>query len=631
MQHPTQRLSADFCVVGGGLAGLCAALAAARHGARTVLVQDRPMLGGNASSEIRMHVCGAHGPNRRETGLLEEIQLENLRYNAGSCWPVFDSVLWGLARREPNLSLLLDASVCACETAEDRSIRSVRAWQGPTQRWIEVSARLFADCSGDAVLAPLSGADYRVGREARAEYGESEAPPEADACTMGSSILFQTMEFATPQDFTPPPWAIDFTAPERRHWVENRGIDPTRSNFWWIEVGGADDTIGNAERHRDELLAIAYGVWDYVKNHSAMRDRLRNFGLEWVGSLPGKRESRRYLGDHVLAQGEVQSGGVFPDVVAYGGWKIDNHYPKGFWHEGPGTKYTDCPSPFGIPYRCLYSRNVPNLLFAGRDISCTHVALSATRVMATCGLCGQAVGTAAAIAAREHADPRDVAKGPLLAELQRTLLEDDCMLPGLRREVRGPCASARLSSTRSPQDADLTRSSRSLDLTRSSRSLDLTQSPQSAQSPAGDGVERLRDGMDRDWDDGEHGWRAPLGSAAEYRFAEEIELHEARLVFDSFLDRREKDRPLGGNDECSQGRYYRALADRPRAVPATLVRAFRIDRLDAGGAWKPEAEVTDNHQRLVRVPLNCRARGLRLVPLATWGAPDAHVFAFDAR
>ena len=595
MQYPTQRLSADFCVVGGGLAGLCAALAAARHGARTVLVQDRPMLGGNASSEIRMHVCGAHGPNRRETGILEEIQLENLRYNAGSCWPVFDSVLWGLARREPNLSLLLDASVCACETAEDRSIRSVRAWQGPTQRWIEVAARLFADCSGDAVLAPLSGADYRVGREARAEYGESEAPPEADACTMGSSILFQTMEFATPQAFVPPPWAIDFTAPERRHWVENRGIDPTRSNFWWIEVGGADDTIGNAERHRDELLPIAYGVWDYVKNHSAMRDRLRNFGLEWVGSLPGKRESRRYLGDHVLAQGEVQSGGVFPDVVAYGGWLIDNHYPKGFWHEGPGTKYTDCPSPFGIPYRCLYSRNVPNLLFAGRDISCTHVALSATRVMATCALCGQAVGTAAAIAARERADPRDVSKGPLLAELQRTLLDDDCMLPGLRREVRGPCAAAKLAST------------------------------------SGDGVERLRDGMDRDWDDGEHGWRAPLGSAAEYRFAEEIELHEARLVFDSFLDRREKDRPLGGNDECSQGRYYRALADRPRAVPATLVRAFRIDRLDAGGAWKPEAEVTDNHQRLVRVPLNCRARGLRLVPLATWGAPDAHVFAFDAR
>ena len=595
MQYPTQRLSADFCVVGGGIAGLCAALAAARHGAKTVLVQDRPMLGGNASSEIRMHICGAHGPNRRETGLLEEIQLENLRYNAGSCWPVFDSVLWGLARREPNLSLLLDASVCACETAEDRSIRSVRAWQGTTQRWIEVSARLFADCSGDAVLAPLSGADFRVGREARSEYGESEAPPESDSCTMGNSILLQTMEFETPPDLTPPPWAIDFSAPDMRRWVRNRCAAPTSDNYWWIEVGGADDSIGNAERHRDELLPIAYGVWDWIKNKCEEREKYRNFGLEWVGSLPGKRESRRYLGDHVLAQGEVQSGGDFPDVVAYGGWKIDNHYPKGFWHDGPGTKYTDCPSPFGIPYRSLYSRNVPNLLFAGRDISCTHVAMSATRVMATCGLCGQAVGTAAAIAAREHADPRDVSKGPLLAELQRTLLEDDCMLPGLRREVRGPCAAAKLAST------------------------------------AGDGVERLRDGMDRDWDDGEHGWRAPLGSAAEYRFAEEIELHEARIVFDSHLDRREKGRPPGCGDLCSQGRFHRALADRPRAVPATLVRAFRIDRLDADGAWKPEAEVTDNHQRLVRVPLNCRARGLRLVPLSTWGAPDAHVFAFDAR
>ena len=595
MQYPTQRLSADFCVVGGGIAGLCAALAAARHGAKTVLVQDRPMLGGNASSEIRMHICGAHGPNRRETGLLEEIQLENLRYNAGSCWPVFDSVLWGLARREPNLSLLLDASVCACETAEDRSIRSVRAWQGTTQRWIEVAARLFADCSGDAVLAPLSGADYRVGREARSEYGESEAPPESDSCTMGNSILLQTMEFETPQDFSPPPWAIDFSAPDMRRWVLNRCAAPTSDNYWWIEVGGADDSIGNAEKHRDELLPIAYGVWDWIKNKCEEREKYRNFGLEWVGSLPGKRESRRYLGDHVLAQGEVQSGGDFPDVVAYGGWKIDNHYPKGFWHDGPGTKYTDCPSPFGIPYRSLYSRNVPNLLFAGRDISCTHVAMSATRVMATCGLCGQAVGTAAAIAAREHADPRDVSKGPLLAELQRTLLEDDCMLPGLRREVRGPCAAAKLAST------------------------------------AGDGVERLRDGMDRDWDDGEHGWRAPLGSAAEYRFAEEVELHEARIVFDSHLDRREKGRPPGCGDLCSQGRFHRALADRPRAVPATLVRAFRIDRLDADGAWKPEAEVTDNHQRLVRVPLNCRARGLRLVPLSTWGAPDAHVFAFDAR
>ena len=595
MEFPSKRLSADFCVVGGGIAGVCAALAAARRGAKTVLVQDRPMLGGNASSEIRMHICGARGPNRRETGIVEEILLESYRYNAGASWPLFDAVLWGLAAREPNLTLALDASVCACETAADRSIRSVRAWQTTTQRWLVVEARLFADCSGDAVLAPLSGADFRVGREARAEFGESEAPPEADSCTMGNSILFQVDERPTPQPFVPPPWAYDYSAPDAHRWLDGRGIDPFHTNFWWIEVGGADDSIGNAEKHRGELLRIALGVWDYAKNHGPQRERLRNFALEWVGSLPGKRESRRYLGDHVLAQRDVQSGGDFPDVVAYGGWPIDNHWPKGFYHEGPGTKYTDCPSPFGIPYRCLYSRNVPNLLCAGRDISCTHVAMSATRVMATCGLCGQAVGTAAAIAARERLDPRDVGRGRLLAELQRALLDDDCMLPGLRRETRGPCAAARLAAT------------------------------------AGEGVARLRDGMDRDWDDGEHGWRAPLGAAAEYRFAEEVELREARIVLDSDLDRRDEGRPYGGNAEYSQGRYYRALGDAPMGLPATLVRDFRIDRLGDDGAWRPEAEVKDNHRRLVRVPLNCRARGVRLVPLSTWGAPDAHVFAFEVR
>ena len=592
MQFQTERIEADFCVAGGGLAGLCAALSAARHGAKTVLVQDRPMLGGNASSEIRMHALGAHGPNRRETGLLEEIFLENYRYNPEAAWPLFDSVLWGIASREPNLRLELDASVCSCEMSGS-AVRSIRAWQTTTQRWIEVEARLFADCTGDAVLAPLSGADFRLGREARSEYGESEAPTESDSCTMGNSILFQVDERPREQVFVPPPWAYDYSAPEAHKWIEHRQIDPFATNYWWIETGGADDSIGNAEMHRGELLRIAFGVWDYVKNHSALKDKLRNFSLEWVGSLPGKRESRRYLGDHVLVQGEVQSGGNFPDVVAYGGWRIDNHYPKGFYHDGPGTKYTDCPSPFGIPYRCLYSRNVPNLFCAGRDISCSHVAMSATRVMATCALEGQAVGTAAAIAVREGVDCRDVGRGRLLDDLRRALLDDDCMIPGLRREIRGPCASASLSST------------------------------------GGEGVERLRDGMDRDWDDGSHAWEAPLGAAAEYRFAAETELREARIVFDSDLNRKDSPRPLGGNSEYAQGRHYRALGDPPMGTPRSLVRAFRIESLRSDGSWRMEGEVPDNHLRLVRVPLNCRAHGVRLVPLSTWGAPTARVFSFE--
>ncbi len=582
----------DFCVVGGGIAGMCAALAAARHGAKTLLIQDRPMLGGNASSEIRMHICGAGGPNRRETGIVEEFFLSNYRYNASASWPVFDSVLLGIADTEPLLELCLNASVHGLEMSGS-AIKCVHAWQTTTQENIEVEAKIFADCSGDAVLAPLSRADFRVGREARAEFNESEAPVEGDSHTMGNSLLMQAMERPTPQPFTPFPWAYDYSDPKNRAWLDGRCLDNRVDNFWWIEVGGLGDTIKDTEKNRLELMKIVYGVWDYMKNHAPEREQYANWSLEWVGHLPGKRESRRYIGDHVLTQNEVVSGGLFNDVVAYGGWSIDNHFPEGFYHVGGGTKYTHAPSPFGIPYRCLYSRNVPNLLFAGRDISCTHVAMSATRVMATCGLEGQAIGTAAAIAVKNGIDPRDVGKKHL-AELQRTLQDDDCLLPGKPlRETRGPCASAKLSG--------------------------------------GETVERLRDGMERDWDDGEHAWNAKPGDAAEFLFADETELHEARIVFDSNLNRGEKNRPQPSAGKSLQGRHFRFLNDSLVAPPDSLVRNFRIDALGADGKWKPVCEVEDNFLRLVKVPLNATARGVRLVPLSTWGAELARTFAFEVK
>ena len=191
------RYSVDFCVVGGGLAGMAAALAAARHGATVALVQDRPVLGGNASSEVRMHVCGAHGPNRRETGIVEELFLDNFRYNTRPTYTGWDAVLYGKVQYQKGVTLLLNASVCDAAMDGPR-IRSVRAWQTTTQRWITVEAKLFADCSGDAVLAPLSGADFRMGREGRAEHGESIAPLVPDTRTMVMSCLFQAREY---------PWA----------------------------------------------------------------------------------------------------------------------------------------------------------------------------------------------------------------------------------------------------------------------------------------------------------------------------------------------------------------------------------------------------------------------------------------
>ena len=583
------RYSVDFCVVGGGLAGMDAALAAARHGATVALVQDRPVLGGNASSEVRMHVCGAHGPNRRETGIVEELLLDNFRYNTRPTYTGWDAVLYGKVQYQKGVTLLLNASVCDAAMDGPR-IRSVRAWQTTTQRWITVEAKLFADCSGDAVLAPLSGADFRMGREGRAEHGESIAPLVPDTRTMGMSCLFQAREYPEPQPFVPLPWANLYTDASQ---LPHRWMDVFRTNFWWIELGGMVDSIADTETCREELLRIAYGVWNYLKNHVPDRDRYANLALDWVGFLPGKRESRRYYGDHILTQHDVEAGGRFPDTVAYGGWSMDDHFPEGFYskrHEG--TIYHPAPSPYGIPYRSLYSRNVENLFCAGRDISATHSALSSTRVMATCALMGQAVGTAAAIAARDSLSPRGVYERRL-AELQQTLMDDDCWLPGFRRGIPSVCSAALL------------------------------------RAGAGDPAS-LRNGMDRPDDASDNAWTAPVGTPVEYVFPAPAALTEARLVFDSDLDRTDPSR-ADGQKKLLTMRYYVGLADAPFAPPATLVRDFRLETLDAAGEWTVAARVTDNHQRLARVALSARCRGLRLVVERTWGCAEPRVFAFDCR
>jgi hypothetical protein len=431
MRIETSIHETDLCVVGGGLAGLCGAVAAARRGAKVVLMQDRPMLGGNASSEIRMWVCGAHGENMRETGILEEIMLENLYRNPDMNYSIWDGILYETAKREENLTLILN---CACEASEmDGSrIASVTGYQTTTQKRYEVRAKIFADCSGDSVLAPLSGAEFRMGREARGEYGESIAPEAADKKTMGMSLLIQAREFAAPSTFTPPEWANRYTKEDLEHRVPD--LKNPGENFWYLELGGTRDTIGDTEEIRDELLKCAYGVWDYVKNAPENREINKNWRLDWMGMLPGKRESRRYVGDQVLTQNDVRAGGHFPDVVAYGGWTMDDHDPRGFESGGAPNIFHPAPSPYGIPYRCLYSKNVGNLMFAGRNISVTHAAMSSSRVMATCAVLGQAMGTAAAIAIKENATPRGVYENHLDA-LQQALMDDDCYLPFTSRDI----------------------------------------------------------------------------------------------------------------------------------------------------------------------------------------------------
>ena len=573
-QHQTHDV--DLCVVGGGLAGMCAAIAAARHGAEVLLMQDRPVLGGNASSEVRMHICGAHGPHNRETGILEEVELENLYRNPASSYSIWDSVLHGAVQREPNVTLLLNCSCNALEMEGDR-IASIRGWQLTTETWHTVQARLFADCSGDSILAPLSGAEFRIGREAASEFGEDIEPKAADRKTMGLSCLIQARETGRPQPFIPPRWAHTYPTDDD---LPNRDHDLHRTNYWWIELGGDRDSIHDTEALRDELLKIAFGVWDHVKNrgdHGA-----ENWVLEWVGFLPGKRESRRYVGDHVLTQNDVRAEGRFDDLVAYGGWTMDDHHPAGFRHPGPPTIFHPAPSPYGIPYRCLYSRNVANLLFAGRNISATHAALSSTRVMATCAVCGQAVGTAAAIAVRDGLTPRGVYERRI-RELQQTLMDDDCYLPWHAREV--PALSRAATLTASEGDP-----------------------------------EPLRNGVDRPIGDQDNGWRGHIGSWVEYRFDRSQRVHSLRFVFDSDLNRPEKNMP-----------HNYPLDAAPRRVPATMTRAFRIEAQGEEGEWEMTARVEDNYQRLVRVRVDVQTAAVRFTPEATWGAETAHLFALDVR
>lgn len=211
-------------------------------------------------------------------------------------------------------------------------------------------------------------------------------------------------------------------------------LNKINTNFYWIELGGEQDSIHDTEEIRDELLKIAFGVWDHIKNrgdHGA-----DNWELDWIGFLPGKRESRRYVGDYIMTQNDVVEAKIFDDTVAYGGWQIDNHLPGGFNMSGKSENHLQklrLKEPYGIPYRSLYSKNIDNLMFAGRNISTSHLAFATTRVMATCGVIGQAVGTAVALAVEKDCLPRAV--GEYITELQKLLIEDDCFLPKFKREM----------------------------------------------------------------------------------------------------------------------------------------------------------------------------------------------------
>lgn len=428
-------MTCDFFVAGGGMSGVCAAVAAARNGAKVILVQDRSRLGGNSSSEVKMHIVGAdiHGarPGWREGGLIEEFRLDDAVHNPQRSRELWDLLLYDKVVSEPNITLLLD-TVCGAAEVKDGRIQRVLARCDKTEHLYRVTAKFFADCTGDCRLGVEAGAEFRIGREAKSEFNEDLAIKEADQATLGSSILFTARDYGRPMAFTPPAWARKVTK-DKLHFRNVRSWD---YGYWWIEWGGDRDTIRDNERIRHELLSIVLGVWDYIKNSGDIPTSA-NWAMDWLGMIPGKRGSRRLLGDHILTQNDLLGKTPdFADAVAIGGWGMDDHPPGGF--DKPELKpntFLTPPFPYNIPLRSLYSRNVANLFMAGRNISATHVAFTSTRVMATCSVIGQAVGTAAAFCVKRNLLPRELARdSQRRGELQQLLLHDDQTIRHRRNE-----------------------------------------------------------------------------------------------------------------------------------------------------------------------------------------------------
>jgi hypothetical protein len=427
-----EELQCDLAVVGGGLAGTCCAITAARAGLKVILIQDRPVLGGNASSEVRLWTLGAtsHMGNNnrwaREGGVIDEILVENMYRNPEGNPLILDTILLEKVVREPNITLLLNTAVHDLEKSDPDTIKTVRAFCSQNSTAYEVSAPLFCDASGDGIVGFLAGAAFRVGAEARAEFGEQFAPEQATNELLGHTIYFYSKDTGRPVKFMAPSFALaDITKIPR--WRDIKAVD-YGCRFWWLEWGGNFDTVHDSEKIKWELWKVVYGVWNHIKN-SGQFPEAETFTLEWVGTIPGKRESRRFEGDYMLTQQDIVEQRDHPDAVSFGGWSIDLHPSDGVYSEKPGCRQWHSKGVYSIPYRSLFSRNIGNLFLAGRIISVTHIAFGSTRVMATCAHSGQAVGMAAALCRRHNLTPRAVAAPPYITELQRDLLRSGQFIP----------------------------------------------------------------------------------------------------------------------------------------------------------------------------------------------------------
>jgi hypothetical protein len=420
------KMDVDFVIAGGGMAGTCAAITAARKGIKVVLIQDRPVLGGNASSEVRLWILGASshmGNNNRwarEGGVIDEILVENLYRNKEGNPLILDTVLLEKVTSEPNITLLLNTAVYEVHKRDERNIDYLKAFCSQNSTEYELHGPLFCDASGDGIVSFLAGATFRMGAESTQEFGELFAPENGYGELLGHSLYFYSKRMDQPVKYVAPAFALKDIDEIPKYKILNQSDYGCR--LWWIEYGGREDTVHDTEKIKWELWRVVYGVWDYIKNSGEFED-VDNLTLEWVGTIPGKRESRSFEGHYMLKQQDVVEQREFEDAVSFGGWALDLHPADGVYSNLPSCTQWHSKGVYQIPYRCYISKDIDNLFFAGRIISATHVAFGSARVMATCAHGGQAVGMAAAICHGHQIKPKEILENDLIKFLQFSLNE----------------------------------------------------------------------------------------------------------------------------------------------------------------------------------------------------------------